>query len=350
MAPTAVTREDTVWLGASEPKPGIRVECSAWGASWLRCEVRLPDGSLRQVLLPPSYPQVGPHQPRSYMGSTLGRYANRIAHGRFSQKHQTWALKREPGQPHQLHGGPHGWDTRRWEQTSLTGSSVAYTLESPDGDQGYPGHASVQTQYQLLDDWSLELSWRVTVDQSCPVCVSNHAYFNLDPRNEQGGCTDVRQHTLQLNAQRFAPVDVGLIPLGPLAPTAHTSFDFRTPRKLLTHWLQDEQQRHGAGYDHAFLLDKPSLDQPAAWLGSADGRLTLSLFSTQPALQLYAGQYLAGLPAPNGQTYLACQGLALEPQWLPDSPNHPEWPQPTVWLEPGQAWEHRAIYRFHTTD
>ncbi len=355
--PTEPTRsgDPTIWIGVETGQPGLRVELSPWGASWLRCEVHWPGGECRQVLLPPRSARLGPEQPRTFMGSTIGRYANRIAHGQVEHQGQRWALDRAPGERHQLHGGPGGWDTACWNTTRHSARQVTYTHTSPDGDQGYPGAAHAETHYRLLDVWTLELAWRVTVTQASPVCLSNHVYFNLDPRHPaHGDCTDVRQHRLQVAATRYAPVDAELIPLGPLAPVASTSLDFRRPHRLLDRWLQDEQQHHGAGYDHAFLLDTPGLpDQsapPAAQLTSADGRLTLHLHTTQPALQLYTGQYLAGLPAPQQQVYGACQGLALEPQWLPDSPHHPEWLQPSVWLQPGQVWQHSAVYRFEPRD
>ncbi len=347
-AGTALVRQEgSVWIGVRNGQPGIRVQLSPWGASWLRCEVRWRGGECRQVLLPPRSSRLGPEQPRSFMGSTIGRYANRIAQGHVRYQERCWQLECGPGVRHQLHGGPDGWDTRCWTLAAQDGGQVRYTHFSPDGDQGFPGAAQAETTYRLLDAWTLELAWRVTVSRSSPVCLSNHVYFNLDPRQPgHGGYTDVRYHALQLSASRYAPVNAELIPLGPLSPAAGTAFDFREPRRLIERWLQGRQQRYGAGYDHAYLLDSPGLDRPAACLTSADARLQLQLYTTQPALQLCSGQYLAGLPAPDGLVYRAYQGLALEPQWLPDSPNHPEWPQPSVWLLPGQVWHHRAVYRF----
>jgi aldose 1-epimerase len=171
-----------------------------------------------------------------------------------------------------------------------------------------------------------------------PVCLTNHAYFNLD-----GVVGDVRRHRLRLASGRYLPVDDELIPLGMLLDVHDTGFDFREPKTLQADWLRDPQQRHGGGYDHAFLLDAACRDlrAPAAVLASADGALAMEIRTTLPALQLYAGQFLAGLPF---------AGVALEPQFLPDSPNHPEWPQPTCWVGPGDVYRHTISYAFVVGD
>lgn len=331
---------------------GLHLTLSDWGASWLSCRVPMagePDG-VREVLVPPRQARIGADQPRSFMGATLGRYANRIAHGCIVRDGHIWPLALGDGERHQLHGGPDGWDARRWTRAAVTAHSACFTLTSPAGDQGYPGTAQASVTYTLVDAQTLEITYTATVDAPCPVVLSNHAYFNLDARTDPGGtdsgCTDVRQHRLQIAAARYLPVDAELIPLGELALVADTTFDFTTPRTLAERWGTDAQQRHGAGYDHAFLLDAPGLTTPQAVLTAADGRLRLDISSSQPALQLYTGQFLGGWPAPQGRVYAACAGLALEPQWLPDSPHHPEWPQPDVWLMPGEVRTQRIRYRF----
>jgi aldose 1-epimerase len=324
---------------------GLRITLSDWGASWLSCQVPMAEGDRREALVPPRRARIGGDQPRTFMGATLGRYANRIAHGQIERDGQAWPLALGSGERHQLHGGPDGWDARRWTREAVTPDSACFTLTSPAGDQGYPGTAHASVTYALVDAQTLEITYAATVDAPCPVALSNHAYFNLDARLE-GACTDVRHHPLQIHAARYLPVDAELIPRGELAPVAGTSFDFTTPHTVAARWQADAQQQLGGGYDHAFLLDAPGLDAPQVELTSADGRLRLQLSTTLPAVQLYTGQGLAGLPAPGGRCHTACAGLALEPQWLPDSPHHPAWPQPDVWLMPGDVRSQRIRYRF----
>ncbi|MEY4754740.1 MAG: hypothetical protein RJA44_2415 [Pseudomonadota bacterium] len=339
---------------------GLQIELSCWGASWLSCRVPV-DAGWREALLPPRQARVGGDQPRSFMGATLGRYANRIGHGRLRHGDQQWTLARAPGELHQLHGGPQGWDRQCWQLLAHSGTQLRLQLESPAGDQGFPGHARAWVSYELLDAATLQISWEAEVDAPCPLGLSNHVYFNLDPRDARGGCSDVRGHRLRLHASRFLPVDASLLPLAQARPVESApDFDFRQLRTLQvgTGALPTALQPTG-GHDHAFLIDAtdagdhggtgdaPHL-RPAATLQSQDGRLQLDLATSHPALQLYTGQGLGGLPAPQGR-YRAFAGLALEPEPLPDSPNRPEWwpelPEP-VWWPPSRRWRHQARYRF----
>lgn len=181
------------------------------------------------------------------------------------------------------------------------------------------------------------------MSQRCPVCITNHSYFNLD-----GMASDVRDHRLRIAAPQYLPVDDALIPLGPLAEVDGTGFDFREAKTLRADWLRDAQQRAGGGYDHAFLLDGSCHDMgaPAVELHSRDGALRMSLATTLPAVQLYAGQYLHEVPLALDRHFASCSGMALEPQFLPDSPNHPEWPQPSCWFGPDRPYRHLTRYRF----
>ena len=212
-----------------------------------------------------------------------------------------------------------------------------------DGDQGFPGRLQVQLHLRLRGPLSLEMATEAQVSAPCPVAITQHAYFNLD-----GHLADARGQSLQLQARQWLPVDDDLIPLGPLADVHGTGFDFRSPKPIARDWARDEVQRAGAGFDHAFLLDEAcrDLSVPAARLTSADGRLAMALETTMPALQLYAGQMLRGAAAPTGEPIARGAGIALEPQFLPDSPHHPEWPQPSCWLLPGQVYRHLIRWHF----
>jgi aldose 1-epimerase len=325
---------------------GLALSLMDVGATWLSCRVPLADGTPREVLLGCPRPEDYAQQ-TAFLGATIGRYANRIGGARIARGGRSWPLAASPaGSPHQLHGGPDGFDKRRWDVLDCGETEARFGLVSPDGDQGYPGRLDAQVSWRLSGAREVEIEFEARVDAPCPVGLTSHAYFNLDARH-----ADVRAHRLQIAADRYLPVDAALIPPGPPAEVAGTSFDFRAGKPLAQHWLVDDQQRAGGGYDHAFLLDPgcAAMRSPAAVLEAADASLRMSLFTTLPALQLYAGQYLAGIPGRDGAPYRACAGAALEPEFLPDSPNHPEWPQPDCWLQPGQVFRHRIRYAFEAT-
>ncbi|MEZ3497940.1 galactose-1-epimerase [Pantoea sp. KPR_PJ] len=309
-----------------------------WGATWLSARVPMHDGSVRETLLGCATPSDYLHQD-AYLGATIGRYANRIAHATLTQ--QKIQLAANQGE-HQLHGGPEGFDKRRWQIVSQSDSDVVYRIDSPDGDQGYPGNLLAQVRYALEEDNTLSISYQAEVDQPCPVNLTSHAYFNLDAHHG-----DARQHRLQLLAEKYLPVDSAGIPNAPLKAVAGTSFDFREAKTVAQDFLADADQQAVKGYDHAFLLNSAGdASQPAARLWSEDGQLELSVMTTAPALQFYTGNYLAGTRAREQESYTAFQGIALESEFLPDSPNHPEWPQPSCWLQPGERWESVTRYRF----
>ncbi len=308
-----------------------------WGATWLSARVPMLDGSVREALLGCATPSDYLHQD-AYLGATVGRYANRIANAEL--RPLSLALVANQG-PHQLHGGPEGFDKRRWQIVSQSENAVHYRLDSPDGDQGYPGNLIADVTFELLEDNTVSIHYQAQTDRLCPVNLTNHAYFNLDAHHG-----DARQHRLQLHADSYLPVDSAGIPAAPLKPVAGTSFDFRQPKCVMDDFLADSDQQAVKGYDHAFLLTHSDKDQCAATLWSADGRLALDVFTTAPALQFYTGNYLAGTRAREQESYTAFQGIALESEFLPDSPNHSEWPQPDCWLQPGEFWRSETRYRF----
>ncbi|HUG26343.1 galactose-1-epimerase [Piscinibacter sp.] len=321
---------------------GTALSLSTLGAAWLSCEVPMPDGTRRSVVLQRDDPP-GEAARKAFLGATIGRYANRIGHARIADGPHVIALQPDPGSRHQLHGGPQGFHSRHWTVAHVDDRSIRFSIVSEDGDQGYPGELRAQVTYRLADAMTVEIEATATTTARSPVCLTNHAYFNLD-----GIASDVRTHPLRIAANRYLPVDADLIPLGRLADVQGTGFDFRSPKALMTHWMRDEQQRIAGGYDHAYLLDPAcaAMASPAAVLTSTDGRLRLAMSTTLPALQLYGGQFLEGIPSPDGRPHAACAGIALEPEFLPDSPNHPEWPQPSCWLNPGEVYRHVFRYEF----
>ncbi|MEC5342094.1 galactose-1-epimerase [Brenneria populi] len=318
---------------------GMRVRLMDWGATWLSCRLPFANGEAREVLLGCASPAQYPRQ-RAYLGASIGRYANRIANAVIRRADDVFHLTANQGE-HQLHGGPQGFHARRWRILRQDAAQVTYQLHSPDGDQGFPGRLSVQVCYRLTDRNALEIEYQAVAEKPCPVCLTNHAYFNLD-----GAPTDVRRHRLQLFADYYLPVDGAGIPGDNLAEVKETGMDFRRPKTLEQDFLRDRDQLVVGGYDHAYLLHRGSGAGPAANLWSSDGRVSMSVFTSAPALQLYSGNFLAGTPSREDHTYANYAGIALESEFLPDSPNHPEWPQPDCWLKPGKVYRSATAYQF----
>ncbi|MEA1064471.1 galactose-1-epimerase [Erwinia sp. HR93] len=319
---------------------GMVVTLMDWGATLLSCRVPLSNGSVRETLLGCASPEAYQNQ-SAYLGATVGRYANRIANAQFTLNGQQITLAANQG-PNQLHGGPGGFDKRRWRVLQQNESEAVFALESLDGDQGFPGECRVTAHYRVTEDNRLEIEYRAQVTQACPVNLTNHAYFNLDDNQN-----DVREHELQVFADSYLPIDASGIPTQGLCPVENTGFDFRRPKPIIQDFLKDEGQQIVNGYDHAFLLTaRGDVSHPAAQVWSSDKRLKMTVYTSAPALQVYTGNFLAGTPAREQGEYANWQGLALESEFLPDSPNHPEWPQPNVMLAPEQEYVSITHYCF----
>lgn len=319
---------------------GMTVSLMDWGATLLSIRVPLKDNRTREVALGCARPELWTQQ-EACLGASIGRYANRIAYSRFELDGTEVELMPNQGE-HQIHGGPEGFNKRRWHIQHQSNNSVCYALTSPDGDQGFPGTVKATAQFTLHDDQRLTIDYRAECDKPSPVNLTNHVYFNLD--GTQG---DIRQHQLQVFADHYLAVDPNGIPTRGLVPVEATSFDFRHPKVIQQDFLVDEDQRNVNGYDHAFLLNAQGDDTtPAAKVWSHDGTLQMAVYTTAPALQVYTGNSLKGIPSRDGGHYDAWQGLALESEFLPDSPNHPEWPQPDCILRPGQQYKSVTEYKF----
>lgn len=321
---------------------GMQVQVMDWGATWLSCRFPVEE-TVREVLLGCAQPQDYLNQ-QAYLGATVGRYANRIAGAQIEQQNGPINLTPNQG-THQLHGGPDSFDQRRWDIIYQTIKSVTFRLISPNGDNGYPGNLQVDVTYTLTDTNKVDIRYQATVDRGCPVNMTNHAYFNLDGVNH-----DSREHRLYINSDTFLPVDSEGIPNADLTPVADLSMDFRQPKTLSQDFLQDKFQQQVSGYDHAYLLSEECRngDKAAALLWSSDNKVKMSVFTTKPALQLYSGNFLSGTPSRDGGSYGNYAGIALESEFLPDSPNHPEWPQPSCWLTPGETYRSLTVYQFES--
>lgn len=310
---------------------GLRLGITNAGAAWTSCQVPV-NGASREVLLGYQTPADYLTQP-GYLGAIVGRYANRIAGAGFELDGRHFALQANEGE-HQLHGGAGGFHRKLWDVVSHAADRIELALTSPDGDQGFPGELSVRAVYELALPLTVTVTLEATTTAPTLCNLSSHAYFNLD------GGGSIGNHRLQIAADRYLPVRADLIPTGEQADVAGTPFDFRQPRRIGDGL--DALAARGvvpACHDHCWLDGNATLQ-------SGDGALTLALRSNAPGLQFYAGEFLPRTPDRRGRPYAAHAGLALEPQALPDSPHHPEWPQRDAVLRPGQTYRHQITYRF----
>ena len=278
-----------------------------------------------------------------YFGATIGRYANRIAGGRFFLNGKAVSLTVN-NPPNHLHGGFSGFDKAVWEAKAGTKDEPSLQLdyESKDGEEGYPGKMNVTVIYTLKDD-ALDILYQATTDQDTIVNLTNHSYFNLKGAGEG----DILNHELQINADRFTPINEALVPTGELRPTDDTPFDFKKPMRIgVRISAKEEQLSFGRGYDHNFVLIGPhALLKWAARVREPSTGRTLEIWTTEPGLQVYTGNFLRGdLVGKKGKTYGLRGGLCLETQHFPDSPNRNEFPS-TV-LSAGGKYTSHTIFRF----
>lgn len=285
---------------------------------------------------------VASHSSKSpaYFGSTIGRYGNRIAHAKFPLDGKQFTLSKNNGE-NSLHGGPGGFHNVVFEAEPIA-NGVAFHYLSKDGEEGYPGNLSFEVRYELSAN-ELAIHYRATTDKPTVLNPTNHSFFNL--AGAENGT--ILSHQLKLFAARFTPVDQSLIPTGEIRAVARTPFDFGRFTAIGERIHQgDAQLRRGHGYDHNFVLDDESenLKQAAALHDPASGR-AMEVWTTEPAIQFYSGNFLDGsVKGKNDISYERHAGLCLETQHYPDSPNHPEFPSTT--LRPGQTFRSTTIYRF----
>ncbi|WP_028863812.1 galactose-1-epimerase [Psychromonas aquimarina] len=321
---------------------GMRVSLMDIGATWLSCEI--PVGKeVRDVIL--GVNNMSDHRiQEAYMGATVGRFANRIAQGKFNIAGQDFQTGiNQAGNT--LHGGPAGFDQYRWAAEQKSDQQISFSMCSKDGDQGFPGNLQVTVNYCLNENNELSIEYLAETDKDCPVNLTNHAYFNLMGAESEHDCL---QHQLMIEADLYLPVNESGIPLGHFNAVKHSSFDFSEAKAVGRDLLSCAEQKKTAGYDHSFLLKDSHQDGEsiAAQCISPDKKVTMNVKTTKPAIQLYTGNFLSGTPNRQGGQYQNHSALALETQFLPDSPNHPEWEQPCPILAAGEAYSHRTCYQF----
>jgi aldose 1-epimerase len=280
-----------------------------------------------------------------YFGAVVGRYGNRIAKGQFTLDGVKYTLARNNGE-NSLHGGIQGFDKRVWEPKPSSGSDgqkLELTYISKDGEEGYPGTLTTTVIYTLTDQNELRLDYVTSSDKDTVANITNHSYFNLAGQGEG----DILGHQLTLAADRFTPVDAGLIPTGELRPVEGTPFDFRQPHAIGERIGEDnEQLRLGKGYDHNFVLNGAmgTLRAAAKVVEPTSGR-TMEVLTTEPGVQFYTGNFLDGsITGKSGKVYKQRYAFCLETQHFPDSPNHPQFP--SVVVKPGVPYHSTTVFRF----
>ena len=279
-----------------------------------------------------------------YYGAIVGRYANRIAKGRFTLEDKEYVLATNNGVNH-LHGGTKGFQDVVWDMVEATDETLTLQYSSKDGEEGYPGNLEAIVRYTLKGN-DLENDFRASTDKTTVFNITNHAFFNLNGQ----GSGSILDHQLTINADHYTPIDETSIPLGEIASVANTPFDFRNPATIGSRIKQNDQQlKHGSGYDHNYVLnrkDNHSLELAAKAIGDKSG-IVLEVLTTEPGMQFYSGNFMKS-------KHLIKYGFkddiqtafCLETQHYPDSPNHPQFPS-TV-LKPGEPFRSKTIFRIST--
>jgi aldose 1-epimerase len=324
---------------------GLEARVIGWGAALQSLLVPGRDGAIADVTL--GYATLQDYlEGTEYFGCTVGRVANRIASGRFELDGRTYQTPINNGE-NALHGGTAGLDKVLWEIVDAGDRHVTFRYVSPDGEMGYPGTLTAEATYSVDPQENvLRLDYRATTDAPTLCNLSHHAYWNLAG---EGGARGVMEHLLTIPAEHFTPTDAGAIPTGELRPVAGTAFDFRRPTAIgaRVRDASDEQIRFGKGYDHNWVVARDVAEAPrllARLEDPASGR-RLDILSNQPGLQFYSGNFLdATRVGKAGALYRMGDGIALEPQKFPDTPNRPEFG--SVRLDPGEVYENRIEYRF----
>ncbi|HNX65800.1 MAG TPA: aldose epimerase family protein [Bacteroidales bacterium] len=330
-----------VFLYTLTNKKGDVVKLTNYGAAIV--EISVPDRNGIHENVTFGYDNInGYTKGDPYFGKIVGRYANRIAKGKFTLDGKEYTLDIN-NSPNSLHGGSTGWHSRVWDAQILSNTSfpaVKFTYVSPDMEEGYPGKVTCEVVYTWTDSDEIIIDYKATTDRNTVINLTNHAYFNLHGT----GTGDILDHILTLKASSFTPVDSTLIPTGELRPVEGTPFDFRTPHAIGERINQNyDQLIFGKGYDHNYVLDNAE-EVDAMVYDPSTGRV-LEVITDEPGLQLYSGNFLDGTQTGRGgKVYKYRSGFCLETQHYPDSPNQASFP--SVLLTPDEPFTSSTIYRF----
>lgn len=330
-----------IYLYTLKNSKGAYVQLASIGAALVSAVVPDKDGNMADVVL--GYPEaVSYFGDGPCAGKVPGRFANRIALGKFELDGVEYTLPVNNG-PNHLHGGPDGFQNKVWESRENEGG-VEFLYYAEDGEMGYPGAVKAVARYEWSEDNELRLTLTAESDAPTVINLTNHAYFNLNGE----GCGSVLDHTLRLNASEYLPTSDSLIPVGESEPVAGTPMDFVTEKVIGAEIKADfPALNYGKGYDNCWVIDgyEPGQIQEAAELYSPESGRVLSVYTTQPGVQIYTGNWLAGCPVGKcGRSYNDYDGVAIECQNFPDSPNKADYPSPV--LRPGEVYEQAIIFAF----
>lgn len=326
---------------------GLKAKITNYGAKLVSLEVPDKYGKLADVIL--GYESLDMYiKGDPYFGATVGRFANRIAHGKFILEGKEYQLALNNG-PNHLHGGPGGYQSVLWKSEVIDKEgqpALKHTYLSPDGEEGYPGNLDIEVIYTWQNDNRLHIEYKATSDQTTIVNLTHHSLFNL--KGEGNG--DILGHVLTINASAFTPVDSTLIPTGEIRSVESTPFDFRTPETIGERINEaNEQLIKGKGYDHNWVLDKKGGLELAATLLEPESGRKMEVWTTEPGLQFYSGNFLDGSQTGKmKQAYQFRTGLALEAQHYPDSPNQAGFP--SVVLKKGEVYTQTTVYGFSVSE
>jgi aldose 1-epimerase len=326
-------------------KNGLEAAITNYGGKVVSLITPDHDGNMADIVLGFSNIQGYLHAKGPYFGALIGRFANRIAKGRFTLNGNEYTLPVNNGK-NSLHGGRKGFNAVVWDAVQPDAQTLQLSYVSAAGEEGYPGTLTVHVTYRLTDNNELRIDYTATTDRPTVVNLTNHCFFNLAG---EGNAT-INDHLLLINADKYTPVDAGLIPTGEIAPVANTPFDFRQVKPIGRDiFANNAQLGFAKGYDHNFVLNKDKKDADglalAARVAEPSGRRTMEVWTNEPGLQFYGGNFLDGSDTGKaGKPYLFRTAFCLETQHFPDSPNHPDFPS-TV-LNPGDTYHSTCIYRF----
>ncbi|MFT5291021.1 MAG: aldose 1-epimerase [Planctomycetota bacterium] len=304
-------------------------------------ELHVPDAKGQTVDIVLGFDDVNGYESdaNQYFGCIVGRVANRIAGGRFTLGDETYELATN-NSPNHLHGGERGFGQRLWSAEPLVGASIRFTYSSPDKEEGYPGAVEVAVVYTLTEENELRIDYEATADATTPVNLTNHCYFNL----AGAGSGTIQGHALQIDAERYTPCDDTLIPTGELAEVAGTPLDFRQERRIGER-IAALTETSAIGYDHNYVLDGSAgnLRRACRLTDPGSGRV-MEVFTTEPGLQFYSGNFLEGKTGKGGKVYAYRGALCLESQHFPDAVNQEGFP--SILLEPGETYRQTTVHQF----
>lgn len=325
-------------------KNGMEIAVTNYGAAVLSIMAPDKNGKFASVTLGHDTIDNVINSPEPFLGTTIGRYGNRIANGKFTLDDKEYTLTINNG-PNSLHGGPTGFHTAVWDAEQTAPNTLVLKHISPDGDEGFPGNLSVTMTYILSDENEFIIRYKATTDKATIVNLTNHAFFNL--AGISNPTPTVLNNIVTINADFYTPMDEVSIPTGEIAKVEGTPMDFRTPHVVGERIDEKFQQLvYGAGYDHCYVLNKKyagELTFAAKCIEPASGR-TLEVYTTEPGVQLYTGNWLGGFTGAHGATFPARSAICFETQHFPDTPNKSQFP--SARLNPGETYTQTCIYKF----